>query len=75
MFNAFVCRNCETALLVFMRESYIVPNTRANSMRKLKMHSITELVLYAVKNRIIMVADVAEQASESRSRGGGVSVK
>jgi len=44
-------------------------------MRKLKMHSITELVLYAVKNRIIMVADVAEQASESRSRGGGVSVK
>ena len=74
MFNAFVCRNCESALLVFMRESYIVPNTRANSMRKLKMHSITELVLYAVK-RNIMEADVAEQASKAASRGGGVSVK
>ena len=65
MFNALVCGNCETALLVFMRESYIDPNTRANSMRKLKMHSITDLVLYAVKNRIIMVADVAEQASKA----------
>ena len=70
MFNAFVCRNCETALLVFMRESYIVPNTRANSMRKLKMHAITELALYAVKNRIIMVADVAEQASKAAAGVG-----
>jgi hypothetical protein len=33
-------------------------------MRKLKMHSITELVLFAVK-RNIMEADVAEQASKA----------
>ena len=70
MFNAFVCRNCESALLVFMRESYVDPDTRANSMRKVKMHSITELVLYTVKNRIIMEADVAEQASKAAAGVG-----
>ncbi len=39
-------------------------------MRKLKMHAITELALYAVKNRIIMVADVAEQASKAAAGVG-----
>ena len=39
-------------------------------MRKLKMHSITELVLYAVKKRIIMEADVAEQASKAAAGVG-----
>jgi hypothetical protein len=38
-------------------------------MRKLKMHSITEVVLYAVK-RIIMKADVAEQASKAAAGVG-----
>jgi hypothetical protein len=72
MFNAFVCRNCESALLVFMRESYVDPDTRANSMRKLKMHSITDI---RGEEPDYHGRRCAEQASESRSRGGGVSVK
>ena len=39
-------------------------------MRKLEMHSITELVLYAVKNRIIMEAVVAEHASKAAAGVG-----
>jgi hypothetical protein len=38
-------------------------------MRKLKMHSITELVLYAVK-RDYQEADVAEQASKAAAGVG-----
>ena len=39
-------------------------------MRKLKMHSITELVLYAVKNRIIMVADVLNKPRKAAAGVG-----
>jgi len=44
---------------------------RANIMRKLDVHSISELVLYAVKNNIVQVEPPLPLARTDPTRGTG----